>query len=355
VTSPFARLLAFEPQPQSRSARLPWRADGRIFRVPDGTAERYAGVSMFRLADRFARGEDISWVPRVHPRANVARVWAYVENPPWDPAWESPPPDVVVDFVKTMAAIGLRVELTLLTSDFERRYALAIALAERLAAENPPNLLVEIGNEPLTNKSIDVARVIPVLQGSRLLWSSGIYEREDRVAGRYLTHHSARTGDWPRRTHDALEFWTGDGPETTHAPIRIPCVLDEPTRPDEAPGDRAQKIRDFRAYGGGAALFGAGATFHSNSGKNASPPDRSDVWPITDEELACAQAFFEGLHAFPPDAPLGAYRRIVEPGQSNEARTYVVGPYMVRSQQNGTSAPEPGWTAIDNDGVLWRR
>jgi hypothetical protein len=34
----------------------PWHADGKVFRRPDGTAEREKGVSQFRLQDRFARG-----------------------------------------------------------------------------------------------------------------------------------------------------------------------------------------------------------------------------------------------------------------------------------------------------------
>jgi hypothetical protein len=333
-----------------------WIADGHVFRRPDGTAERYRGLSQFRLLDRFARGDDISWVRKTFPAsANVCRVWTYVE---WDPpaTWTYPPNDVVVDFLRAMAGQGFRVELTLMTSDYEHRYPPMLDLAEYLAAEDPDNLVIEIGNEPLTNKRIQVERFYPILDASSLVWSSGIYEDESFMpSGHYIAHHSARTFDWPRRAHDALEFWNGDGPSKKHPPFKMPCALDEPGKPEDAPGDRAQKIRDFRAYGGASAIMGCGATFHSNSGKNSTAPGSPEQWPITDEEIDCATALFEGLDAFADDAPLGPYRRIVEAGQPDHARTYVVGPCMVRCQQNGTAAPEPGWTPIDADGVLFRK
>jgi hypothetical protein len=100
---------------------------------------------------------------------------------------------------------------------------------------------------------------------------------------------------------------------------------------------------DFRAYFGACALFGAGATFHFEGGKFGRLPN--------DVEARCAAAALEGLNAFPPDAPFGAYRRV----NDNTLRTYAVGQYAVRIRPTTLNFPEPGWTAIDADGILWRR
>jgi hypothetical protein len=93
--------------------------------------------------------------------------------------------------------------------------------------------------------------------------------------------------------------------------------------------------------------MGGGGLVHLETNKYGQRP--------TDQERPCIAAALEGLSAFPADAPLGSYRRIVEPGQSQDARTYVVGNCMVRCQQLGTAAPEPGWRPLDPDGILWMR
>jgi len=325
--------------------------DGKIFRYAEGTPWRWRGVSAFQLLDRFARGLDIAPFVMAYPRYNTLRVWPYVPAKDWgDRAWDSPAPAVVVDFLEACARLAYRVELTLLTDDDGARIQPAIELVRVLIGVRPSNLFLEAGNEPLTHKQTNVKALKPILDEAAAVgipYSSGVYEDEFQVFGTVGTHHSARTSDWPRRAHDAMEFYDGAGPHQPHPPIHTPWVLDEPIRPDEAPGDRAQKIRDFRAYGGTSALLGAGATFHSTSGKFAELP--------TAEETDCANALADGLEAFPADAPLGPYRRIVEPNQPEDARTYVVEPYAVRCQQIGAAMWEPGWKALDADGILWTR
>lgn len=335
----------------------PWTTDGILFRDGDGNYAVDKGLSQFRLLDRYANGDDLSWVSRTFPRYTRLRVWPYVPVPPWNPGWNPPPVDVAVSFVKDMNAAGWLVSYTLLTDNDPRRVPYAIALVEALAAAGVV-VWLEGSNEPNEEDVTVIDRLRPVMRASGFLWGSGFGGDVDklRVDERIIFHHSARTSDWPRRTHDAMEFHNGDGPEYPHIPLRKPVLLDEPIRPDDAPGDLRQKVKDYRAYGGGAGEFCGSATFHFPAGKNSTAPGEGGLWPLTDEDLACADALADGLEAFAPDAPLGNYRRIVEPGQSNEARTYVMGERcMVRSQQATPNCPESGWTPIDGDGILWRK
>jgi hypothetical protein len=246
-----------------------------------------------------------------------------------------------------------------LTDDTPTRVPQARAFVEELAAAKAdlPNLLLQIGNEPLTHKNIAVDALKDVCEASGFLYSSGRYEDEQHYFGNFGSEHPVGNFDWYRRGHELMEWRTGDGPEESHQPYDMPWIADETTRPDSAQGD---KVKNFRAFGGSLALFGAGGCFHCQSGKWASlpgtqpNPDDPSVGVVA-EESACRDAFFEGMAAFPADAPFGAYRHIVESNEPDGARTYVVGDYMVRCGQLGTEAPESGWVALDVDGVLWKR
>lgn len=316
----------------------PLHTDGRIFRTADGQPWRWRGVSAFKLLDRFARGEDVSSFLNAYKGYNLLRVWPYVPAKDWGAkAWDAPPAGVIRDFVQAMGARGFYVELTLLTDDDTGRLAWAKALVPQLGA--PPNLLLEAGNEPTTHKSIDTAALRGVLQASGCLYASGDYEDSARAYGSYGVFHSSRDDQWPRRAHDALEYFAGGGPNAPTDPAhRYPWVADEPAKLQDVGGDR---VSDWRAYFGAASLLGAGATFHSETGKYALPP--------TPEEAQLAAAALEGLNAFPADAPNGPYSR---PDDAS-LRTYIVGNSMVRIRPTG-SGPS-GWMAIDRDGILWRR
>lgn len=320
---------------------LPLRADGGIFRTADGQAWRWKGVSAFRLLDRFARGEDIQPFLDAYRGFNILRVWPYVE---WGAqGWEPPSADVTRAFLAYVGARGWYVELTALTSDETSRLAWAKTYIAQVGCTD--NLVWEAGNEPTTHKNIDTAALRSVLTTTGCLYSSGDYEDSSRFYGSFGTAHTARTDDFPRRAHDLLEYWQGGGPNTpADPPHRVPWVADEPAKPADVPH---ATDGDWLAYFGGASVMGAGATWHCETCKYAQLP--------TSDEARIAALALQALNAFPADAPLGGYRRLVEHDQPQEARTYAVGPFMVRSQQHGTSAPEPGWTAIDGNGVLWKR
>ena len=87
----------------------------------------------------------------------------------------------------------------------------------------------------------------------------------------------------------------------------------------------------------------AGATFHSTSGKFAAVPEGEDG--------ICADAFGRGLNVFPPDAPNGAYERIVE----DTLRTYAVGPYMVRIRPQSPQPPRSGFRPLDEFAICFVR
>jgi hypothetical protein len=340
-TLPKAEAPAPEPEPPPVVALQPLHADGRIFRTADGAAFRWNGVSAFQLLDRYVRGEDLAPFLHAYAGYNVLRVWPYVPAADWGAkAWGAPPANVIRDFIAAMGRQGWYVELTLLTSDDAEHLAWAQAIVPQIVEGGcPANLLLEAGNEPTTHKSINTAALRGVLAASGCLYASGDYEDSSRAFGSYLVAHTSRDAEWPRRAHDALEYYQGGGPNAPSDPAhRVPVVLDEPAKLQDVGGDR---IKDWRAYFGAASLLAAGGTFHSESGKWALPP--------TPEEMQLALAALDGLNAFPADAPNGPYSR------PNDAslRTYIVGVFMCRIRPTG--AGPSGWTAIDGDGILWRR
>lgn len=273
-------------------------------------------------------------------------MWDYTPVKDWGTdAWDSCTAAQWDAFCDYVGARGWRVEITLLTDDDPAR----IEPAKRLVKDGAAgNVLLEAGNEPTTHKAIDTGALRSTLESQGVPYCSGDYEDSNRWYGSYYTCHTARTFDWTRRAHDLLEFYTGAGPDKPHPPRHVPCLGDEPGKLQ----DVGAVATEWRAYFGACALLGGGAGFHSETGKHGKRP-------TPDEKLLAAEALF-ALNAFPADAPKGLYRRIVEPGNepggpTDFARTYVVGNYAVRCQQIGTAFPEPGWTAIDADGILWRR
>jgi hypothetical protein len=325
--------------PASSAPVQPLRADGRIFRTADGAPWRWKGVSAFRLLDRFARGEDIAPFLEAYRGYNLLRVWPYVPVADWGAAaWDAPAPAVAVAFLDRVARDGFYVELTLLLDDDPARLEPARQLVAVLSAVRPQNLVIEIANEPAAHKNTDTRKLKAALDVTGFLYASG--DSSATLFGDFATVHTGRDSEWVRRAHDLMEYWNGGGPDAPTDPAhKIPAVADEPIRPDQA----GYVAGDFRAYFAACALMGAGATFHSETGKHARLP--------TTDEARMAAVALEALNTFPADAPLSAYRRPVE----NTLRTYVIGSYMVRIRPTTKDAPEPGWTALDSEGILWRR
>jgi hypothetical protein len=284
--------------------------NGKLF-YQDGKPWRWKGVTAFGLQNRFCKGEDIQPFLNAFPGFNTLRVFYYVE---WtDTGWLRPTDSCMHDFLNYVGLRGWYVEMVAFTGFMPTSEAQVIT--DHLFSEfnNQTNLMIELVNEPGVGDKVDPAPLrVPQTD---ILWTDGITRPLHR--GLYLTPHTARDADWPRRAHDLMEYWGGGGPEApTDPPFREPAVADEPIRPDQA----GYVASDYEAYFGVASIMGAGATFHFESGKYGQPP--------TAQEAVCAAAALKALDYFPADATLGPYSRIDEAGATS--RTYQVGPYIVR-------------------------
>jgi hypothetical protein len=246
---------------------------------------------------------------------------------------------------------GHLVEYTFLTNDSLPMSDWARDFVAQLCDPVRPRMFAEIRNEPQTHsQTVSTMRLKPAFDASKLVYASGNYEVSPNAFGPYLVYHSQRDSEWPRRAHDALDYFNGGGPHKPSDPAhKVPCLGDEPPKPQDVaspqPGPLGlTKADDWRAYFGTASILGGGACFHSETGKYGLPP--------TDEEKVLAAAALEGLDAFPADAPLGAYTR---PNDST-LRTYVVGNYSVRIRP--TTPNHPGgsaWKRVGTSPILWRR
>jgi hypothetical protein len=326
--------------------------DGKVFRAGD-QSWRWRGFSAFKLAARFQRGEDIDGVLEDAKGYNVLRVWDYTpvdkvrgDGKDWEgEEWESTPPHVWIDFLAAVGRKGFRVELTLLTDDDPARIEPAKRLIEELVNARVTNVIFEAANEPRTNgKKTDTSALRSVLEwaGSKgYRYSSGDYEEADRFYGNFFVVHTGRDHEWPRRAHDVLDGYEGIGPSDPEGTIargwHVPSVCDEPGKWQ----DVGTEPSDWRGYFGACSLLGAGATFHSESGKLAKR--------LTDLERSLASIALSAMNAFPDDAPKGPYGR---PGDDS-LRTYTVGDYAVRVRPRTPAGPFRGKT-LDPDGVLWK-
>jgi hypothetical protein len=322
-------------------------AAGKIFRDAANTPWRYKGVSGFKLGNIFETGGDIRPFLDAYRGFNVIRVWAYTD---WaGTGWARPSSVTAVqDFLAFVANYsGHLIEYTYVTNDSAEAHDWASGFVQQLYAGPRPRMFNEIRNEPQTHsQTISTKRCKPAFDASGAVYASGNYEHSENAFGPYLVAHTQRDSEWPRRCHDLLEYFTGKGPHNANEPAhKVPCVADEPAKTEDVAPPKAPltKADDWRAYFGGCALLGAGATFHSETGKWGLPP--------TAEEAALAAAALEGLDAFPADAPLGNYSR---PSDSS-LRTYIVGNYSVRIRPTTDKHPVSGFTRIGASNILWRR
>jgi hypothetical protein len=322
---------------------------GHWFALPDGTPWRYKGVSSFKLLHRWANGEDISDVLTAYQGYNTLRVWPYVNPKDWGAeAWNSPTPEQAVAFVQAMAARGWRVEFTCLTDSDPARIPQAKAFIAAFKAASPrfTNLFLEAANEPEVQHDgvkIDTAALRPALESSGFPYCSGDYvDINGRWYGSYLTTHTKRDPEWVRRTHDGLDIYNGAPDDPASKPHHVPIIFDEPAKLEDVGGDHAG---DWLAYFGSGALFGAGVTFHSATGKLGLPP--------VGEEIQLAAIALSGLNAYPPNAPAGAYQRV----DDNTLRTYIIGNDMVRMRPTTPNSPKPGFTElpVQPKHILWSR
>lgn len=317
----------------------PLHVDQWQFRDATGAAVRIKGFSGFPLLTMIANGS----VDVVDPilkfftghAANTVRVWPYVTWP--GTGWESPTNDQILAGIQYLESHGLRSYLTLFTdsqpptdSSQQNRIQWAKDLIHFLQGKTTA-LLVEIGNEPQINKTIDTHALKSTLDASGFLYTSGEYDDSAHWFGHFGDAHTPRDIQWCRKAHDLHEYYVGGGPSYPAEPAtKTVWIAGEPMKPTEEPnapqtdpdtGVVISKVEDNLAYAAACSLMGGGAIFHYEGGKFGRMP--------VGEEIDCAAAFFQGLSCFPDDmlSP-SAYVRTDEHGET--LRTYSKGPYTVR-------------------------
>lgn len=329
--------------------------DQQIFRM-DGRPWQWLGATAFNLCDLFRQGRvaEAEAFVAAYPGCRVFRVWDYAGGQGWEGnSWEPAPFEVWIEFLLWMEQRGKLVSRTALTSDDASRLEAAKRSIEGITAAGSRNVLHEAGNEPNTHKSINTHYLIPAMQASGRLWSTGDYENSAYWRGTHGLFHPARTRDFARRAHDGEEYYNGGGPNSPSEPAcRVPWVNDEPAKLEDIPRDAPPDFwAAWRSHIAASFLMCAGITVHTTTGKlcKLPTPDEQRLWALAQEVMM----------QIDPAAPLGGYRRVLpehEPGQTPEGRTYVIGErYMVRCQQRKTGSPEPGWRSLDGDDVLFTR
>lgn len=331
---------------------LNWIPNDKLF-YSNGVAVRWKGFTAFKLLNLFEKGIDIRPFLAHYKGYNLARIFPNTDPKDWgSDAWEFPSNQATLDFLHFMQDEGMMVEISLCTGQKPEHVSLIKSLVNYLKPFKPSNLLLEAVNEPYVDYNgelygkTDPNEFKNVLTNSGFPYCSGVYANLHKFYGQYFNDHSARDAEWFRKGgHNLHEAYNGGGPNHPSEPaLRMPGIQDEPIRPDQCGYDHLGAY----TYAATCSIMGAGATVHTQSGKLANTP--------TESERAWIAAFLSGLNVFPVDAILsGGYRRIVEDGQSDAARTYVVGNYSVRVKQNGTSHPETGWQSLDNHGICWQR
>jgi hypothetical protein len=323
--------------------------DGHIFRLADGTPWRYKGVTAFRLCQLWLeQGVDaVKAFLNAYPGYNTVRVFSYVEGPNWtDPTWNEPTPDQAVEFAKLLNSLGWRMEWVAKTSSNTGRNQRANDIINGFAAAHLTNIFLEGANEPEVQNPdstfIDCGPIKSSMQASGFPYTNGCYtEGGKRWWGTYITCHTQRDSEWPRRSHDAYDLWVkpADAPAGAQA-VHAPCLLDEPAKVE----DVGFSTTDWKAYFGSGAAFAAGVTFHSKTGKFAQLP--------TDQERQLAAAGLVGLNAYPSDAPANFdYQRI----DDATLRTYRMGNVLTRIRPTTPNPPQSGWTSLDTDHILYTR
>jgi hypothetical protein len=306
---------------------------------------RISGISAFNLLELYRLGQFPQDFLSNFPFSNLVRIFLYTPKKDWGPsAWDPPDSVTVADFISYMAKLNWRVKLVLLTDDDSNRIRPAIDLVTYLTEFRFTNLILAAGNEPLTDKNINVFALKGVLENSGYLYTSGVYEDLAKFYGNIGDDHSGRDDQWPRKAKDIIECYRGGGPNYEEEPAcKVPWILGEPIRPDQAINFGYNTVLDYYTYGALAGAMGSGGIFHFQNGKLCNTP--------TSFELSCYKAFTDGLNIFPLDLPLANYDRIDE--KENTLRTYTMGNTAIRVRPVREIAPLAGYKSIDKFGICW--
>lgn len=292
--------------------------DGKVFRDDQGNMWSWRGVSLFLLQARMMRGEnilpEIAWMDSIG--ANVARVFGRVPVPGWEDQPDYHTPEDRPEFAKElhafftfMAGQNKRVEYVPITSNGDMNYMRRIVQQAFDIAADHPNVFIEVANEPEAQGNIDTVGIMQGINTRGVIYALGNYivnnqgdgGAGDMPRGHYITCHTDRGSEWPRKSHDALYYRDELGVGG------CPVILDEPigAAEVEVPGRRSATPDDFLAYFGSGRLWAAGSTYHCDKGVRGFAPNAQDS-PV---QLAIGVVVGEAWAAIPNEAQVGSYQR----------------------------------------------
>src|SRR5215510_2167475 len=164
------------PVPPNPNPSGPLTANGRFFNK-GGELFRSKGFTSFKLLNLYEKAQDIGPILNQYVGYNIARIFTYTPASIWgNEAWRFPQnPQVVINFLTEMDNRGFNVELVLCTDDDSSKIQPITDLITSLSSVDPPNLLVEAVNEPEFGAKLNPSTFRRALEGSRLLYTSGIY------------------------------------------------------------------------------------------------------------------------------------------------------------------------------------
>jgi hypothetical protein len=317
----------------------PLGRDRKVF-TENGKPWRYKGVTAFPLIDHFWRSENIDPFLDAFAGYNTLRCFDYVPSPPWATPWNPAPIPVVREFLRDVGDRGWRVELVILTDDDPARVAPAQARIAALARE--PNLMIEAGNEPPVNQ-IDTSTLRQSLERAGILHCSGDSGEGPAWYGTYLTAHTDRgtsSGHAKRTTSSSTTTVADRAPRAIR---RVACRA--------WPTNRSGQIRRRPTALTSSRTSAPTSARAPCSARRDIPRREPQVWR-TPQRIGKALRGGVARRAERISAGCSVWR--VSPNQ----RQHVAD--LCRRQSRGPRSTddaelsEPGWTAIDADGILWR-
>ena len=288
---------------QVRAALPRLAANSGVFELAGGTPWTWIGCTDFRLFKRHLDGDDLE--PVLAQRAalgfTILRVlfscdYMFRLHPAEVPAFYAE----AERFFARCAAHGLYVEAVAFADTKrifrEPRAQLAHWAALGAAAATATNVVLELVNENSEHENgvwdPTAFRAIPGVLCSH--GSNGAGAMPVRPVWDFETFHWNGMSEWTRKcAHNPMEDGTWQ-----HG---LPAVSDENTRFPDRCSDPIM-ARDAAA---GAALLGAGSTYHSEPGKYSAL--------FTGLALDCAQAWASGAASVPLEFQRGRYNRIEKP------------------------------------------
>jgi hypothetical protein len=301
-------------------------------------------VTAFNLCDLFAKGQNIDSFLEEFKEANTLRIFWYTPRKDWkENAWDLPTANQLIAFHEYVANFGFYVENVCITDDDASKLPAIKDLIYNLKISGLVNILFEAVNEPYVHDKLEPSVLKNALTNTPYLYTSGYTDGQDesKFYGKYITTHTGRDAEGPRKAKDLEELGSK---------YLIPSTANEPFRPDQG-----FSPLDFYTYAALSNLMGNGACFHYLDGEFSKLPQGHDK--------ECADMFFKGFSVFPADACLGSYEHIRslekiviingEEVPTAALRVFRKGSYVVIVRNKSVDIPS-NWVSLDEFGVAYK-